>query len=153
VGPGPIVIALSATPDCVAAFRFAQALGARYDRPLLAVNVSAPPNVIGTSPEAGIAWEPFPLSQSQLDELEQSHSESLRQWCAEHDLQLPPRLHMGYGPPATVIEQVADRHDACMIVCGTRQLGLGQRIFNSSTATDLAAHSARPVLVVPTPSP
>ncbi|MEM6996744.1 MAG: universal stress protein, partial [Myxococcota bacterium] len=53
------------------------------------------------------------------------------------------------GDPVAAMLTAARARDAAVLVCGSRHLTLGQRVFIASTGTDLARDSRRPVLIVP----
>lgn len=53
------------------------------------------------------------------------------------------------GERVQALLDVAREQDVAVIVCGSRCLNLAQRIFASSTASELARRADRPVLVVP----
>jgi hypothetical protein len=60
------------------------------------------------------------------------------------------------GDPARAIGRLAADADACMIVVGTPERGLGHRIsaaLNGSVAAWLSHHQDRPILIVPAAAP
>ncbi|MDF9749822.1 universal stress protein [Arthrobacter sp. ES3-54] len=60
------------------------------------------------------------------------------------------------GDPARAIGRLAADANACMIVVGTPERGIGHRIsaaLNGSVAAWLSHHQDRPILIVPAPAP
>ena len=45
--------------------------------------------------------------------------------------------------------ELAEEMDAAVLVCGSRRLTVGERIFSASVGTELAALSKHPVAIVP----
>ena len=72
----------------------------------------------------------------------------LRAWSFARGLE-KARCIVREGTRVQMILEVAREEDAAVIVCGSRCLHLAQRIFASSTASELARRAERPVLVVP----
>ncbi len=54
------------------------------------------------------------------------------------------------GPAADVIVRIAERHDAALIVVGSRGLGQAPRLLGS-VSEGVLAHAGVPVLIVPRP--
>jgi nucleotide-binding universal stress UspA family protein len=66
----------------------------------------------------------------------------------------PWTYHAARGDPAALIAAVADRHDAVMIIVGTRGEGYRaalDRLLGGSVSHRVIGHQHRPVLVVPAP--
>lgn len=87
----------------------------------------------------------------------QSHREEIRHhlettWCEPLE-----RAGVSYRPllrdgsPVSVVLEVADEVDADVVVVGSRGLGGYPELLLGSTSTQIAQHSARPVVIVPTP--
>lgn len=81
-------------------------------------------------------------------ELRDDHERNLLAWMGAHGLAGVPR-HVSEGSVVDRLAEIARNERAPMIVCGSRGLGLGMRLFSSSVATDLAAACEVPVAVVP----
>lgn len=58
----------------------------------------------------------------------------------------PCTIEVVAGPPAQALNEAAERHDADVVVVGTRGRGLSRRLLGS-VAEDLLATATRPVLV------
>ena len=56
------------------------------------------------------------------------------------------------GQTVTQLISAARELDACMLLCGSRQLSLAQRMWTSSIGTALASAAHLPVGVIPSPS-
>jgi nucleotide-binding universal stress UspA family protein len=68
------------------------------------------------------------------------------------DLPVPWTYHVGHRRPVRYLCDLAEEHDALMIIVGTRGGGLGStvaRLLDGSVSHGLIRHSRRPVLVVP----
>lgn len=65
---------------------------------------------------------------------------------------VPWKFQQLVGDPALAMKQLADAVDACVIVVGTRDRGIGESIrefFTGSVAARLAHRQRHPILVVP----
>ena len=73
------------------------------------------------------------------------------EWCAPLDeLTVRSTRLVRDGNPVTVLLAVADEFDAGLIVVGSRGLGGYPELLLGSTSTQVAQHSKRPVVIVPT---
>lgn len=87
----------------------------------------------------------------------QSHREEIRHqlettWCeplARAGVAHRPLLRD--GSPVSVVLEVADEVEADVVVVGSRGLGGYPELLLGSTSTQIAQHSVRPVVIVPTP--
>lgn len=64
-------------------------------------------------------------------------------------------FHTTHGDPARALTEIADAHDAAMIIIGAPRPGLAalvDRLVGESVSTRLVHHGRRPVLVVPEPA-
>jgi nucleotide-binding universal stress UspA family protein len=86
----------------------------------------------------------------------QSHREEIRHrletmWCeplARAGVAYEPLLRD--GSPVSVVLEVADEVEADVVVVGSRGLGGYPELLLGSTSTQIAQHSVRPVVIVPT---
>jgi nucleotide-binding universal stress UspA family protein len=86
----------------------------------------------------------------------QSHREEIRHqletiWCeplARAGVAYRPLLRD--GSPVSVVLEVADEVEADVVVVGSRGLGGYPELLLGSTSTQIAQHSTRPVVIVPT---
>jgi nucleotide-binding universal stress UspA family protein len=85
----------------------------------------------------------------------QPHRDEIRalldgEWTASLDgAGVPHRTELRDGSPVSVLLAVADDVDADLVVVGSRGVGGFPGLLLGSTSTQLAQHSARPVLIVP----
>lgn len=156
LGRGPVVIGAAPVEHAVDAIRCGRALAETLDLPALLVHVlpdpaafplagPADPAITSTSAQQAVAL----LDRARL-RVEAEHA--LAGWLREHGLGEPP-LRAVPGRPARTLLDVAREVEATLIVCGSRRLSLGERIFQSSVGTELAARADRPVVVVPPADP
>jgi nucleotide-binding universal stress UspA family protein len=139
VGKGPIVLATDLEASAVPAAAAADDLARSLRREIVVVGVEEVfRRVPVLTPEAFI-----PLSL-----IERITLARLRAWTSARGLEAA-RSVVREGERVQMILEVARKEDAAVIVCGSRCLHLGQRIFASSTASELARRAERPVLVVP----
>lgn len=146
--PGPLVVALTPDDTCVDALRFATALGRQLGRVVLGAHALPPLRVSAPFPEASTAYLPFPATDRDCVRLRRAAADRVAEWLDEHELEAVA-VRFEHGAAGLVTERVAERENACLIVCGSRRLDLAHRLFQTSVGTDLAAHANRPVFVVP----
>jgi nucleotide-binding universal stress UspA family protein len=142
--PGPVVLATDLGPSAASALRFAQALAETIGRELLVVYAYEVHSPLQSYVNPSV-W-----GQATLEATAAAES-SVAAYCEEH--QLSVRSLVVRGPTAHGVLETAVREKACMIVTGSRQLSLLDRIFTSSVGGDLAALASIPVAVVPASPP
>ena len=87
----------------------------------------------------------------------ESHRDEIRRrfetdWCAPLDrAQVRSLRLLCDGNAVLVLLEEADRHDVDLIVVGSRGLGGYPEQLLGSTSTQVAQHSTRPVVIVPSP--
>ena len=155
IGPGPIVVGADGSTANRRALDFAEQLAAAVDREVLAVFCPSPlsdsfphgahhttqPDAAelpgtGTTAENGRGWE-YPHEN-------QVHKE------IEAVLRATTQLVVEPGHPVDVLQEVARRRDASMLVVGTRGHGsLGGVVIGSVPKALLDTTADRPVLIVP----
>jgi nucleotide-binding universal stress UspA family protein len=139
VGKGPVVLATDLHEDSEAAGRVALRLARELGRELLVAHVDLA--LVASTSEIGFGVAmPIPMKPRTLEDVER--------WCGQHQLRSASSTLLE-GDVVDRLLHCARRVHAPLLVCGSRQLGLGERIFSSSVASELAARSEAAVLVVP----
>lgn len=153
----PAVVAYDGSPPARAAVRLAAALFA--DRTLVVASVWEPGLAMGVTP----ARDPTGLSQglpsaeemATIDRVERdeatSTAEEGAQLAREHGASALALAIPDERDAAATIAAVAEEHDACVIVVGSRGLGRVASQILGSTSRTLLRRSSRPVLVVKAP--
>lgn len=137
IGRGPILLATDLTAASVPAARFARDFAASVGRELVLVHVDldAEPILPGEATAVGAC---APLRAPQI----------VDDWAIEVGLGTL-RTHFTGGRLVENLLRLAALEDAALFVCGSRGLDLLDRVFLTSTGSDLARLSDRPVVVVP----
>lgn len=139
IGAGPIVLATDLGDDSIAAGRLARRLATDLDRPLLVVHVD-PALTLGAS----VLGFGIPMPE----EMHPRCVADVERWIEARELG-PAVARLLEGDAVDQLLRCARDEQAPLIVCGSRRLGLAERIFSSSVGVDLARHAERAVLVVP----
>jgi nucleotide-binding universal stress UspA family protein len=139
IGGGPILLATNLDAASVQAGRVAQTLAESLGRPLRALTVD-------DLQEAITAVETTPIGVH----LRPRTLDEVRAWTTAHALP-EAQPHVAHGERVAAVVAEARACDAPLVVCGSRGLGLVDRIFASSMASALASAAHCPVLVVPSP--
>ncbi len=138
LGDGPVVCAVSPSPESVDAARTAVALAERLGRKAVLVHCLR----LGE----GVSLSGF---HDELISLERKSAEQrLRTFCEAHEL-TDARREVIIGAPEDNVPTRSVELRAPIIVCGSRRLDIVQRVFQSSVGTHLASYSKVPVVVVP----
>jgi nucleotide-binding universal stress UspA family protein len=141
-----VLLALDGTEASARASAFVERLLDDDDRELTTVHVrsSVPPEIHGwvapgKTPQ-GAVFAP--------DVRERLHAE--RESLENASAQAPPdaTMEVRYGDPAEVIIDAADQIDVDLIVVGSHDRSLIDRLFSGSVSSTVARDSPRPVLVV-----
>lgn len=151
LGRGPVVIGAAPVDHAVSAIRFGRALAETLDLPTLVVHVLPDPAAFPLAgPDPALTYTSAQQAVALLDRarLRVEAEHALAGWLREHGLGEPP-LRAEPGRKARTLLDVAREVEATLVVCGSRRLSLGERIFQSSVGTELAARADRPVVVVP----
>lgn len=126
IGSGPILLATDLGARSVAAGRLARRLADEIRRPLIVAHV-------------------VPVrSQPTTDRA----APDIAAWITANDL-APARTELVEGDTVEGLLELARKHDAPFVVCGSRHLSLVERVFSPSVGMALARHADRGVLVVP----
>jgi nucleotide-binding universal stress UspA family protein len=141
IGAGPILCAVDLDQPGVVVARFGERLGEAIGRQSRLVHV-----VDGGDP-IGLQYMPMP-TWNDIHRREHEHAEqALEQWRQDAKLTAYPLLARGQTVDKLI--SAARELDACMILCGSRQLSLAQRMWISSVGSSLAAAAHLPVAVIP----
>lgn len=140
VGPGPLVLATDLDDESIPASKMARELASLMGRELLVACIDASLHEAAMmAPDGGIPLAAL-TPQRSLDDVSA--------WARTQELGDCEHI-VARGERVTTLLRIAKEREAPLIVCGSRCLSLAQRIFASSTATDLARLGDRAVLVVP----
>ena len=142
VGDGPVLLAVHPDYPAPAAVAFARRFAEDIDRPLVLVHV------VETLQYVAVDFAPAIITPMHYSEMRARREQALSAWKSRHEVgDLSHQVVEGL-----VVEglcQLGAQMRSPLIVCGSRELGLGMRLFHSSTTTALAANSTVPVAAVP----
>jgi nucleotide-binding universal stress UspA family protein len=141
IGPGPIVCAVTLDEHGVEVARFGERLAAAIGRRARLVHVVDNGDPIGLQYLPEGTWDD--LHRRQRDE----GQAAMQAWRDTAGLSSPILLAQGQTVPKLI--SAARELDACMILCGSRQLSLSERLWISSIGSTLAAAAHLPVGVLP----
>lgn len=141
VGAGPVLLATDLGPASDGAAKFAVRLGALLGRAVEVVHVGEPRN-------AELIDELDPRWLAEREAHRATVLAAANQWSAEQGLGERPRRVL-FGDPAEEIAAAAAATEAAIVVVGSRRMGLGARLFSTSTASALAGLAGCAVAVVP----
>jgi nucleotide-binding universal stress UspA family protein len=139
VTPRRIVVGVDGSPCSLAAVKWAADLASATGAEILAVHA------LGLLDRLEPGDRPVP-AEAHLEEIEDRFE---NRWCAGLSA-LPHHTEMRYGPPGRVILEVAAETDADLVVVGSRGTGNSPDLVLGSTSSEIARHSQRAVLIVPT---
>jgi nucleotide-binding universal stress UspA family protein len=141
IGAGPILCAVDLDANGVEVARFGERLGAAVGRQVRLIHVVDAGDPIGLEYLPEVTW-------NDMRQASQSDGQTrLAQWRDGAGLSAEALIAQGQTVPKLI--SAARELDACMILCGSRQLSLAQRIWLSSIGSTLAAAAHLPVGVVP----
>lgn len=139
---GPVLLACSLDDDAIEAARFARDFAERFGRELVLVHVAA-------MPEHHSAQYLPPETLAKIRSEHQRNGErELAEWAVRHGLAEERRVVL-QGGIADALVAYATQENALAIVGGSRRLSMFERWLLASTGSELAAHAACPVIVVP----
>jgi nucleotide-binding universal stress UspA family protein len=136
-----IVVGYDQTPGSQRALERAATLGKALGAKLVVTSVAPLMVSIGRS---GGPTDPTDTPEMHAEELE-----AARQYLAGQGVEAEFRA--GVGEPADAIVQLADEVDADLIVVGTREPNLIQRLTGQSVSEAVSHHAHRDVLIVHAP--
>ncbi len=139
LGAGPVVLATCLRDDSNAAGAVARRLADDLARPLLVIHVDPALVLADSRLSSGM---PMP------EELRPRTHADLEAWIAARGLG-PAQALLLEGDTVERVLACARDQAAPLVCCGSRRLGLIERIFGTSVGTELARLADRAVLVVP----
>lgn len=142
VGGGPVLLATDLGEASAAAGRFALRLARLLGRDVHAIHVAP------SAQDYGPMYLPEALKPGIEASYDRACRDALQRWASAIGVQ-EGRGEVAYGDPVQEVLGVGRRIDAVAIVAGSRGLGLAERVFGHSIASDLAASADRPIIVVP----
>jgi nucleotide-binding universal stress UspA family protein len=141
IGAGPIVCAVTLDDHGVAVAQFGERIGKVLGRNTLLVHVIDSGDPVGVAYLPPGAWEDLHRRQREFGEV------ALQNWREASGLAANTLL--AQGQTVAKLLTAARELDACMILCGSRRLGLAERAWTSSIGSTLAAAAYLPVGVLP----
>jgi nucleotide-binding universal stress UspA family protein len=141
LGAGPILCAVSLDQHGVDVARFGERLGAAIGRPARLMHVIDDGDPVGLEYLPETTWDDLRKREREAGE------NALDKWRDAAGLRSYTLLAQGQTVPKLI--SAARELDACMILCGSRQLSLAQRMWTSSVGSALAAAAHLPVGVIP----
>jgi nucleotide-binding universal stress UspA family protein len=141
IGKGPIICAVTLDDHGVAVAQFGERIGEILGRETRLVHVIDSGDPVGVAYLPPGAWDDLHRRQAEVGQA------ALQAWRDASGLTASTLLAQGQTVPQLLI--AARLLDACMILCGSRRLGLAARAWSSSIGSSLAAHANLPVGVLP----
>lgn len=141
-GPGPIMVAVDGTATSNEALRFAQCWAAYLERDLFLAHVLPSDNFLGQE------WLADQEQRDARELLLQKSRQALDSWISK-DGHGSCRIEIAQGNTFQELRHLAQSHNACLVVTGSRCLDASERLFATSMSSALAASCDRPVAVVP----
>jgi nucleotide-binding universal stress UspA family protein len=139
IGRGPVMLATDLDDASLPAAAMARDLANALGRELVVASVDETLYQLSAfAPEAIVP----------LTSLRSRSADDVQAWARAHGLE-SAHVVTRDGERVTALSSLAVEHDSPLVVCGSRRLALGERIFASSTASGLARRGDRAVLVVP----
>jgi len=138
-----IVVGVDGSPNSQHALEWAAGLARAVDAEVVAVHSVG---LLERFASAG------PSSESESGDPRYSEARHLfdTQWCAPLDDPETRSVRvLRDGNPVSVLLAVAEEVDADLIVVGSRGLGGYPELLLGSTSTQIAQHSTRPVVIIP----
>lgn len=140
LGDGPVLLGVDLTDSCGVAAGFAGRVATAMGRSLVLAHAIHPPD---RGP-----YLPADVWDQTMTHLTHRGDEGFLAWADRHGVGAAQRI-TEIGPPTRVLTTLARSLDACMLVTGSRDLGVADRLFLSSLGSELAATAPLPVIVVP----
>ncbi len=141
IGAGPIICAVTLDEAGVAVAKFGEGLGEAIGRRTRLVHVIDSGDPVGVMYLPPGAWDDLQKRQREAGQA------ALQNWRDAAGLSAYTLLAQGQTVPKLLT--AARELDACMILCGSRKLGLVERAWSSSIGSTLAAGAHLPVGVLP----
>jgi len=141
-GRGPIIVATDGGPASDGAANFARQLAERLDRTLVVAHTFEDLAAIAGAHLPAVELGPI------NERLEVVSGDKTRTWAHTNNLGECP-IEVLRGESVGTLCRYAQSVDAAAIVCGSRRIGMADRLWQSSVGTGLASHAHCPVAVVP----
>jgi nucleotide-binding universal stress UspA family protein len=141
IGAGPIICAVTLDDHGVAVAQFGERLGKTLGRDTRLVHVIDSGDPVGVAYLPPGAWDDLHRRQAEVGQA------ALQAWRDASGLTASTLLAQGQTVPQLLT--AARVLNACMILCGSRRLGLAARAWTSSIGSTLAAAAHLPVGVLP----
>jgi nucleotide-binding universal stress UspA family protein len=148
IGPAVkrIVVGMDGSEHAGAALHFAISLARPLEAEIVAVFAVPPAQSVTYG---GFYGEPMVLPDFSLEELRQLKRDFREEWCGPLvDSGLEYRMIAEAGPPAAVIDAVAEREQAYLVVVGRRGRSGFAELLLGSVSHELSHHCTRPVLLI-----
>lgn len=145
VSNGPVLLAVAPEQTPAAAAVLTRQIAASKRLDVLLVNVAQVHDIGAYSGNAEAFREAYEAAEREAE------AQTIM-WAQQHDLQDAARLIVR-GDVRFAVETAARRHDASVIICGTRQRSILHRLVNPSAALEIARYATRPVILVPRNDP
>jgi len=133
-----IVVGYDATEPSKRALARAADIAEKFGSRLVVTSVT--PTLPGAGRSAG-PTDPVDSFEHHKDELK-----SARDHLADRNVEV--RFQAAVGEPADTIVELADSEDADLIIVGTREPGIVERLLGQSVSDSVARHAHRDVLIV-----
>ena len=145
-----IAVGYDGTREAEHALARAAALAQAFTAKVVVVDV-APPAPIESPGEGAFGLTPYSYPAAEAaqrvgEALWQSHRASVESFFAEAGV--PVEFAGVVGPPVGEIIEIAEQHGADLIVVGTREAGLLERLLGGSVSQGVARHAHCDVLIV-----
>jgi nucleotide-binding universal stress UspA family protein len=144
LGPGPILLASDLGTTDTPAISFARELGTATNAGLGTVHV------VPTAHTPHTAYERIGLEPISESERLSKRTAQLEAWRQQHGLGENEAIVL-QGELVESILTAAERIGTPLIVCGSRRLSVGKRMFVSSVSSSLSGLAECPVVTVPSP--
>jgi nucleotide-binding universal stress UspA family protein len=141
-GSGAVILAASNEDDAGSAAAFALDFATRFGRELVLAHVAPMPD------HHSAQYVPVETLAKIRSEHQIAGERELESWAQAHGLDSHRRVVLQGGVSEQLVD-LAAREYALAIVTGSRRLSLFERWLLASTGSELAAHAACPVVVVP----
>ncbi len=128
----------------------AQKLATRLDATVILVHAFREPPSI-PSMAATVSEGPYvPFLEAEAEMQREEVEVLTQQWANRlRSEMLTVEVVARQGPPADVILEAAEEHDAHLIVMGRHGMGRVRRFFTGSVTRAIVEHSTRPVTIIP----
>ncbi len=141
ISQGPVLLAAAPSHTPAAAARLTRQIAAVKRLKVLLVNVAQVEDMGAYSGNAEAFREAYETAEREAE----AHT---IMWAKQHGLEHAWR-QIVRGDVRFAVESAARRFDASVIICGTRQRNILERLLAPSAALEMARYATRPVILVP----